>query len=68
MPTEFRCEAGQSESYRGTKERLDFPFLVGYMLANDRIVFLNFEFLRFLPFILSSCVEMSGFGTRHQFD
>ena len=47
---------------------LDLGFLVHHVLANNRIIFLDLDFVRGGALVLVGGVEVAGTGTRNQTD
>jgi hypothetical protein len=64
----FQQALACGESQSSQSRLLDFGFLVHNVLTDHRIVFLEFEFIRGVPLVFISGVEVTGTGTGHQLD
>jgi hypothetical protein len=53
---------------RRKNQLLDFGFFVDHVLANNRIEFFNFDFVRGSALVLVGGVEVAGVSGRHQTD
>jgi hypothetical protein len=53
---------------RRKNQLLDFAFFVDHVLANNRIEFFDFDFIRSGALVLVGSVEMTSTGTRNQSD
>src|SRR5471032_346622 len=51
---------------RGKNQLLDFAFFVDHVLANNRIIFLDLDFVRGSTLVLVGSVEVTSTGARDQ--